>query len=194
MILSNIELLKALENGRIVIDPKPPLPTMENPANPYDTTAVDLTLAPHLEIPKDDYSVAIDISKGGIAETLSTLCDQITIPESGYILEPKKFVLAQTKEKIKLPIHEEGPVFAARVEGKSSRARCGILIHFTAPTVHAGFEGPLTLEMINLHKYDFILKPGMAICQLIFEQVLGTPTRNPSQFQGQSTPSGVTHT
>jgi dCTP deaminase len=80
---------------------------------------------------------------------------------------------------------------AARVEGKSSLARCGLLVHFTAPTIHAGFEGTITLEMINLGAYPILLYPGMEISQLIVEQVVGTPRAAASQFQSQSTPVGL---
>jgi dCTP deaminase len=81
---------------------------------------------------------------------------------------------------------------AARIEGKSSVARCGLLVHFTAPTVHAGWDGPLALEMINLGNAGFTLKPGMPIAQLILEAVMGDPQANPSQFHGQSSPAGTT--
>jgi len=60
-----------------------------------------------------------------------------------------------------------------------------------APTVHAGFDGKLTLEMILLGSSDMVLVPEMKICQLILEEVKGTPFPAPSQFQGQSTPSGL---
>ena len=83
------------------------------------------------------------------------------------------------------------PSLAARIEGKSSRARCGLLVHFTAPTVHPGFFGTLTLEMINLGPSPIALVPGMPIAQLIVEEVKGIPVENPSQFQGQSAPEGV---
>src|SRR5690349_24561447 len=97
-------------------------------------------------------------------------------------VEPKNFVLGITTERVGLPLIP-GKTLAARIEGKSSVARCGILVHFTAPTVHAGWDGPLALEMINLGSADFTLKPGMAICQLILELVHGDPQPNPSQFQ-----------
>jgi dCTP deaminase len=79
------------------------------------------------------------------------------------------------------------------VEGKSSYARCGLLVHFTAPTIHAGFSGTITLELINFGPLKIELYPDMPICQLIVEQVSGMPFRNDSQFQGQSRPGG-THT
>jgi dCTP deaminase len=73
--------------------------------------------------------------------------------ERGFELEPNKFILAQTLETITLRLPQEledeaseKPVLAARVEGKSSRARFGLLIHFTAPTIHAGWSGPIALK------------------------------------------------
>jgi dCTP deaminase len=112
-----------------------------------------------------------------------------------FNLGPRKFVLGRTLERIVLPIPSEGDTcLAARIEGKSSRARFGLLVHFTAPTVHPGFDGTLTLEMINLGDWPLILSPGMAIAQLIVEQVMGLPYANPSQFQGQETASGLPST
>jgi dCTP deaminase len=106
-------------------------------------------------------------------------------------LEPNCLVLGRTSEYVELPILPNFPTcLAARIEGKSSRARFGILIHFTAPTVHPGFKGTLTLEMINLGPASFMLKPGMPIAQLIVEEVKGCPIENPSQFQGQQNPAG----
>jgi dCTP deaminase len=94
-------------------------------------------------------------------------------------------VLGKTLERVELPILDNGTSLAARVEGKSSYARCGLLVHFTAPTVHAGFAGTITLELINLGPLDIALYPSMPICQLIIEQVSGIPFRNDSQFQNQ---------
>jgi dCTP deaminase len=105
-------------------------------------------------------------------------------------LEPGKFLLAQTLEAVTLPIDKGPPYLAARIEGKSSRARCGLLVHFTAPTVHPGWSGPLTLEIINLGEAKLNLHFGMPIAQLIIEQVAGEIFQNLSQFQNQSTPEG----
>jgi dCTP deaminase len=90
-----------------------------------------------------------------------------------------------------LPVKIGQPVLAARVEGKSSFARCGLIVHFTAPTIHAGFDGRITLEMINLGEYPIMLYPGMTVCQLIVEEVKGTPLHQASQFQGQTRPVGI---
>ena len=65
-----------------------------------------------------------------------------------------------------------------------------MLVHFTAPTIHAGFAGTITLELINLGPCNISLYPGAPICQLIVEEVKGTPVRNDSPFQGQSKAGG----
>jgi dCTP deaminase len=131
-----------------------------------------------------------DLSKEGdsaLAELLARNSKRIIITEDQpFPLKRNTFVLARTLETVKLPLD-----LAARIEGKSSRARCGVLVHFTAPTVHPGWQGPLTLEMINLGPAEFMLRPGMPIAQLILEQVYGTPVENESQFQGQTTPEGL---
>jgi len=107
------------------------------------------------------------------------------------ILQQRQFVLAKTIERVELPIPAAGKTcLAARIEGRSSLARCGLLIHFTAPTIHPGFNGTITLEMINLGPNGIQLTPGMYIAQLIVEEVRGLPVENPSQFQNQSTAAG----
>lgn len=107
-----------------------------------------------------------------------------------FVLRPNRLVLGRTLEYIELPIAVSGQALAARVEGKSSYARCGLMVHLTAPTIHAGFAGTITLELFNLGPCNISLYPGAPICQLIFETVLGTPVRNDSQFQGQQKPGG----
>ena len=182
MILSNVEIQKAIDEDRLIITPRPQ-------SAAYDTTAVNLRLGTGLAIPRDG-SFNYDLTKPGFATFLSRNCDHIEIPATGYPLEPKTFVLGITAERVHLKL-VPGKALAARIEGKSSVARCGLLVHFTAPTVHAGWDGPLALEMINLGNAAFTLRPGMLICQLILEQVYGDPTDNPSQFHGQTTPAGI---
>jgi len=189
MILSNLEIQKAIDEGRLKITPDPQPRSPEYPDCPYNTTAVDLHLGEALAIPKQG-PFNYDLRKGGFATFLATNSLHKQLTEDGYVLEPKKFVLGLTMEKVALPI-TPGNTLAARIEGKSSIARCGLLVHFTAPTVHAGFDGTLTLEMINLGNAGFTLFPGMAIAQLILEVVSGDPLANPSQFQNQTTPAGT---
>src|SRR5690606_25594441 len=107
-------------------------------------------------------------------------------------LDRNTFVLGITLEKVSLPLRPNARTCrAARIEGKSSRARCGGLVHFTAPTVHPGGDGPLALEIIDLGPSRFVLTYGMFIAQLIVEEVKGVPIQNPSQLQRQTKPSGT---
>lgn len=103
-----------------------------------------------------------------------------------------KFLLGQTLERISLniPVGENEDCYAARVEGKSSLARCGPIIHFTALTIHAGFVGRITLDIKNLGVYLIILQHEEPVCQLIFEVVKGQIKGAQSQFHGQSDPTG----
>jgi len=83
--------------------------------------------------------------------------------KEAFIIHPGEFVLATTLEYIKLPDY-----IAARIEGRSSLARLGIIVHSTGGFVDAGFEGQLTLEMSNLNQVPIKLYPGMRIAQLAF--------------------------
>ena len=115
---------------------------------------------------------------------------QTITDEQPFVLRPNRLVLGRTRERVELPLLPDGNSLAARVEGKSSYARCGLLVHFTAPTIHAGFAGTITLELINLGPCNISLYPDSPICQLIFETVAGTPVRNDNQFQNQQAPGG----
>jgi len=198
MILSNVELHRALNCRRLIIKPEP-APRTPDPSDPggycpYDTHSVDLTLGTEIVIPLAG-TYAFDLMQSSpLGPFLTRNSRRIRLDDGAcYILDRHTFILAQTREWVELPIeHPDNSetCLAARIDGKSSRARVGLLIHFTAPTVHPGFEGNLTLEMINLGPTSIILPPGMPIAQLIVEEVKGIPRLNPSQFQGQSTPEG----
>jgi dCTP deaminase len=193
MILSNVELHKALDSKRLIIHPKPgPRQRTGEILSPYDTQSVDLRLAPEISIPQKGTFCWDVMQPGELADSLARMSRRITIDsESGYALNSNTFVLGKTVEWIDLPIVKRFKTcLAARIEGKSSRARCGLLVHFTAPTVHPGFQGNLTLEIIDLGPVPFLLRSNMPIAQLIVEEVKGIPIENPSQFQGQRTPEG----
>jgi dCTP deaminase len=166
---------------------------MEGGHCPYDTHTVDVTLGEVLLVPAEGVAISINLARpGSIIETIRRNSNRHVLSERPFVLEPRKFVLGQTREWIELPIQKDTDrSLAARIEGKSSRARFGLLIHFTAPTVHPNFRGTLTLEMINLGAFPIELTPGLPIAQLIFEEVRGVPVRNDSQFQGQREPAGA---
>jgi dCTP deaminase len=158
---------------------------------PYQTSSVDLRLGSEIAWLKEGLPLNIDLRRGSFADLFgpNSHSRQIT-EEQPYSLNPSKFVLAKTLERVELPLIDDAPCLAARVEGKSSYARCGLLVHFTAPTIHAGYAGTITLELINFGALPISLFPGAPICQLIIEQVLGKPFRNDSQFQDQSRVGG----
>jgi dCTP deaminase len=193
MILSNIEIQKALEEGRLVIEPEPlPRRPAAGEYCPYDTHAVDLRLHHEITVPQAG-PYHYDVSqRGTLSEVIARHSQKVPLTaQEPYALKPHEFILGRTLERIELPVNRGTPHLAARIEGKSSRARCGLMVHFTAPTVHPGWAGPLTLEMINLGPMTLVLRPGMAIAQLIIEEVRGEIFLNPSEFHDQSTPEGA---
>jgi dCTP deaminase len=197
MILSNIKMQEALESGRLIITPKPlPLRPSVGQKCPYDTHTVNLTLGTELSIPQSG-PYTFDLESGAnLSSFLSKNSDKISIPAAGYALKRSQFILGVTREVVALPIdhpinQETGRCLAARVEGRSSIARCGVLVHFTAPTIHPDFEGTITLEIINMGPAPFMLRAGMPIAQLIVEEVEGIPFKKEDrQFQGQRAPEG----
>ena len=182
MILTDREIKLALQNRLIIIDPEPD-------ERAFSSTAVDLTLDENITEFKEFASgikQAIDPSHQDFQSetTLELISDKIIIPADGWLLKPNRLVLAWTKEYVNLVSHNR---VAARVEGKSSLARLGLGVHVTAPTIHAGFDGHIRLEMVNHGKLPIRLRTGMRICQLIFEQTLGTPDKGyRGQFSGQT--------
>jgi dCTP deaminase len=99
---------------------------------------------------------------------------QEEIDVSDFELVPHGFLLAWTREQVNFPPDAR---IAARVEGKSSLGRIGVGVHVTAPTIHAGFRGPIQLELVNQGPHVIVLDAGMRICQLILEQTFGTPEK-----------------
>ncbi len=193
MILSNASIYEALDSHRLVIDPEPTPRRRETSAEcPYNTSSVDLRLGDEIIRLDKALPAGIDLRSKGFAALAQVSSTPFRLSdEQPFSLAHGQFILARTLERVGLPIQPAGtPSLAARVEGRSSFARCGLLIHFTAPTVHCGFDGPLVLEMCNLGPYPILLYQGMRICQLILEEVRGVPFRNESQFQGQQGPRG----
>lgn len=192
MILSDAAITEALDTGRLVIDPEPAPRSAPGVAEtPFNASSVDLQLGGSIMKPREGLSVALDPGRGSASNTLHTLYEPERISQTGYVLHPREFVLASTAERVELPLGDSlQPSLAARVEGRSSLARYGLLVHFTAPTIHAGFAGTITLEMINLGPSPIVLRQGMRICQLIVEEVAGIPLRASGTFHGQDTPAG----
>lgn len=111
-------------------------------------------------------------------------------PDEAFVLHPGEFALGSTYEVVSLPDD-----LAARVEGKSSLGRLGLLTHATAGFVDPGFSGHVTLELSNVSTLPIMLWPGMKIGQLCFMR-LSSPAEHPygssiygSRYQGQRGPT-----
>jgi dCTP deaminase len=122
-----------------------------------------------------------------IKEDLTELVERI---EGAFVLHPGEFVLGQTLEHVRI-----GDEFVARLEGKSSLGRIGLVIHSTAGWIDPGFEGTVTMEISSNSRLPILLRPGMLIGQLAFMS-LSSPCEKPygspglgSKFQGQFEPT-----
>lgn len=179
MVLSDRTIKKELSSGRIVINP-----LGDDCIQP---ASVDLRLDRQLLsfIPSDQYSY-VDVKSD-----LSGLTEAHEIPDPHpYVLEPGQFILASTIESVELPDD-----IVARLEGKSSLGRLGLLIHSTAGYVDPGWKGQLTLEISNVANMSITLYYGMRISQISFlrlttpaEQPYGSPKLG-SKYQGQVGPT-----
>jgi len=91
------------------------------------------------------------------------------------IVKPTGFLLWQTREDVGTP--EEDPRYICFVDGKSTKARVGLLVHMTAPTIHAGWWGRVVLEIANLGPFTLALKPDDAIAQIVVATLTSSPEK-----------------
>ena len=177
MILSDRTIREELEAGRIVIDPL--LPKSIQPSS------VDLHIDRYFRVFRNHTMGHIDVK-----QNLEDLTELVEIGEEDtFMLHPGEFVLGSTLERVALPTD-----LVARLEGKSSLGRLGLLIHSTAGFVDAGWDGQLTLELSNVANLPITLYPGMKIGQISFIRMT-TPADVPygsaevgSKYQGQRGP------
>ena len=178
MILSDTSIRKAVSEGRIIIDPLD-----EKSVQP---SSVDLHVDRYFRVFRNDTTPYIDPK-----EPQENLTELVEVPEEGaFILHPGEFVLGSTFERVGLPDD-----LVARLEGKSSLGRLGLLIHSTAGFVDAGWDGHLTLELSNVANLPIAIYPGMKIGQISFLEMT-TPAAAPygsasmgSKYQGQRGPT-----
>lgn len=174
----------ALDNGQLVIEPRPP-------SDHFTPMSIDLRLGSEFKRWKPAGGITIDPSDPAFsfAQIASSLLEPVPLDGTGAIvINPGEFVLGITEEHVELPLSSR---LSARVEGRSTLARLGIGVHVTAPTIHAGFAGKITLEIAHHGQVPIRLVPGLKICQLIVEQLFGTPRGQlRSAFQNQTTVKG----
>jgi dCTP deaminase len=178
VILSDRSIRKALAEGRIVIDPL-------DDGN-VQPSSVDLHVDSYFRVFRNDTTPYIDPKEP--QEDLTELVE--VNPPRAFILHPGEFVLGSTLERVAL-----SDDLVARLEGKSSLGRLGLLIHSTAGFVDAGWDGHLTLELSNVATLPIAIYPGMRIGQISFLEMT-TPADAPygsttagSKYQGQRGPT-----
>lgn len=178
VILSDRTIREQLAAGRIVIDPLD--------AGDIQPSSVDLRLDRYFRVFRNHTMRVIDVK-----EDQEELTELVEIAEEDvFVLHPGEFVLGSTAERVSLPDD-----LVARLEGKSSLGRLGLLIHSTAGFVDAGWDGHLTLELSNVANLPITLYPGMKIGQISFLRMT-TPADTPygssavgSKYQGQRGPT-----
>ena len=182
MILSDRDIKARMLKGDIVV---------ESPDNDHmpniGASSMDLRLGRFFKIYDHTKYPVLDPLQ---PETFKDVARLIEVDEDRvpFIVQPGEFILGVTLEKIKI-----SDSLVARVEGRSSLGRLGIIIHSTAGFVDAGFEGTITLEITNINRMPVALYPGMRVCQLAFEE-MSSPAEVPyhrkgsSKYQGQIYP------
>ncbi len=173
-VLSDGTILRLVEQGRIQIDPWDE--SLVQPAS------VDLRLGPSFRVFHNHKVTAIDLR-----DPPRELTEQVTPLEGEpFVIHPGEFCLGRTLEHVELPDD-----IVARIEGKSSLGRLGLIVHATAGFCDPGWKGTLTLEPNNLTRGPSNPYPGLPIAQLSF-MTLDAPAQRPyghqhlgSHYQGQ---------
>jgi len=178
VLLSDNDLRKELESGRLKVDPFDP--KMLQPSS------IDIRLDRYFRVFDNSRYTHIDPMRQ--QDELTTLVEPVG--DEPFVLHPGEFVLGSTFEKVTLPDY-----LAGRLEGKSSLGRLGLLTHSTAGFIDPGFSGHITLELSNVANLPITLWPGMKIGQLCLFQ-LTSPAEHPygstqagSRYQGQRGPT-----
>ena len=178
MILSDHSIREAIAAGRIQLDPFDE--SLVQPAS------VDVRLDRYFRVFLNHTMPVIDVKKN-----LEELTRLVEIDEgNSFVLHPGEFVLGSTSERVTLPDD-----LVARIEGKSSLGRLGLLIHSTAGFIDPGWDGHITLELSNVANLPITLYPEMKIGQISF-LAMTTPADVPygsgnlgSKYQGQRGPT-----
>jgi dCTP deaminase len=173
-VLSDGTILRLVEEGRITIDPWEP--------KHVQPASVDLRLGDSFRVFHNHRASAIDLR-----QPPSGLTEEVVIDgHEPFVIHPGEFCLGRTLERVELPDD-----IVARLEGKSSLGRLGLIVHATAGFCDPGWKGTLTLELNNLTRVPIKLYPGLLIAQLSF-MALDKPALRPygspeldSHYQGQ---------
>ena len=180
MVLSDRDILQYMKAGKINITPAPDLETQLGSCSIDFRLGNTFRVFEHSKYPYIDLRGEIDVDD---------LMRRVDVPDDdAFTMQPGEFVLAATREKLEL-----ADDVMARLEGRSSLGRLGIIVHSTAGLFDPGWIGIATLELGNLGRMPVQLYPGMRICAFTFEQ-LSSPAKVPYQqkpankYAGQNGP------
>ena len=179
MVLSDVDIRRYLEQGKIKVTP-------ELPGEQFGSCSVDFRLGNEFSVFEHSRHGMIDLrERAAIQDLMRTI--EVGDGEP-FILQPREFALAITKETLELDDDVLG-----RLEGRSSLGRIGIIVHGTAGLFDPGWIGRATLELSNLGRMPVALYPGMRICSFTFEQLssrVAVPYRKKAgnKYAGQDRP------
>ena len=183
MRLCDRDIYEYLQTGKIAITPMPDYKQISG-------VTVDIRLGNKFRVFEEHQAPYIDLSgpKAQVEEALdSVMSDEIIVPEDkSFFLHPKELALAVTHESVTLPDNIVG-----WLDGRSSLARLGLMVHVTAHRIDPGWSGNIVLEFYNSGKLPLALKPLMKIGALSFE-VLSSPAEKPymartdAKYKGQA--------
>lgn len=170
MRLTDIEIEQCLDDGSIIIEPRPS-------ADAISGVSIDVRLGGQFRVFKDHTAPFIDLSGPSleVQDALNrVMSEKIEIAEGdAFFLHPGELALAVTYESITLPADIVG-----WLDGRSSLARLGLMVHVTAHRIDPGWSGKIVLEFFNSGKLPLALRPNMTIGALNFER-LNTPVAKP---------------
>ncbi|MDR3063194.1 MAG: dCTP deaminase, partial [Methanobrevibacter sp.] len=180
-ILSDVDIKKYLNEGKIIINP------IEDYDKQIQPSSVDMRIGSEFKTFKVVRKPLIDPKD---PTDISSYMESLHLKEDeSFIIHPGEFALATTYEFVEIPDD-----LVARVEGRSSMGRLGITMHVTAGYIDPGFKGRITLEISNIGKMPVALYPGQRVCQIVFE-TMTTPSQKPyghpdrdSKYMGQKHP------
>ncbi|MBI4097492.1 MAG: dCTP deaminase [Candidatus Levybacteria bacterium] len=165
MILSDIDIKKAIKKKRITIAPPPDFKTQ------LGSCSIDLRLGDTFRVFEHSRNTFIDPSKKDYSNEITR---EIKVKKGRqFIMQPGDFVLAVTLENVRIAADLMG-----RLEGRSSLGRLGIVVHSTASIFDPGWDGKPVLELGNLGRMAVALTVGMRICAMTFEE-LSSPAETP---------------
>jgi dCTP deaminase len=177
VVLSDRTIRRLIDDGRIGIEPYDP--------GLMQPSSLDVRVDRYFRVFRNSRYPYIDVK-----QAQEELTELVTADDEPFILHPGEFVLGSTLERVTLPDD-----LVARLEGKSSLGRLGLLIHSTAGFIDPGWDGHVTLELSNVANLPITIYPGMKIGQLSFVQ-LSEPAETPygagaigSKYQGQQGPT-----